>query len=201
VLKDTMDALSWLREQPVEADPDLQAEMVKVFTAELMSEDADAQCGAAYGERSEERVNRRNGYRTRSWDTRADTIDLAIPKLREGSYFPDRLLDRRRRAESAFVSVVAECDVRGVSTHRVEGLVRPLGIASISRSGSPRWQPSSMSRWRPSATARSMPVPTPYVWMDALTFRVRKGGRPVQVAGVVATGVNARATGRSWGLI
>ena len=104
------------------------------FMQALMSAEADAMCGAPYGERSEERTNRRNGYRVRAWDTRTGTIDLAVPKLREGSYFPDWLLEPRRRAERAFVQVVCESYVRGVSTRRIEGLVRTLGIERISKS-------------------------------------------------------------------
>jgi transposase-like protein len=192
VVKDTMDALGWLRKQLVEADPDLLAEMVKVFAEEVMGAEADSLCGAGYGERSEGRLNRRNGYRVRPWDTRAGTIDLAIPKLREGSYFPDWLLDRRRRAERAFVSVVAECYVRGVSTRRVEGLVKTLGIESISKS---RVSQMAAELDEQVEAFRNRPLdggPYTYVWMDALALRVREGGRSVQVAGVVATGVNAQ---------
>ncbi len=130
----TMDGLTWLRKQVEEADTDLLPEMVKLFCERLMGEEVDAICGAPYGERSENRTNRRNGYRTRAWDTRTGTIDLAIPKLREGSYFPDWLLEPRRRAERAFVQVVCESYFRGVSTRRVEGLVRQLGIEGISKS-------------------------------------------------------------------
>ena len=108
--------------------------MVKTFAGALMSAEADTICGAGYGERSPERVNSRNGYRTRSWDTRAGTIELAIPKLRTGSYFPGWMLEPRRRAERAMVAVVAECYVRGVSTRRVEGLAQQLGIESLSKS-------------------------------------------------------------------
>src|SRR6266545_7044301 len=129
-----MDGLTWLRKQVEEADTDLLREMVKLFCERLMAEEADAICGAPYGERSEDRTNRRNGYRNRPWDTRTGTIDLAVPKLREGSYFPDWLLEPRRRAERAFVQVVVEAYVRGVSTRRVEGLVRQLGIERISKS-------------------------------------------------------------------
>jgi putative transposase len=192
VVVESMDALGWLRKQLLEADPDLLAEMVKVFAETVMGAEADLLCGADYGERTDERVNRRNGYRTRPWDTRAGTIELAIPKLREGSYFPDWLLDRRRRAERAFVSVVAECYVRGVSTRRVEGLVKALGIEKISKS-----RVSEMARELDEAVEafRNRPLdggPYTYVWMDALALRVREGGRSVQVAGVVATGVNAQ---------
>ena len=94
-------------EQLQRAEPDLLRSMLAAFVQALMSAEADAVCGAEYGSRSPDRSNRRNGYRHRDWDTRAGTIELAIPKLREGSYFPDWLLERRRRAESALVSVVA----------------------------------------------------------------------------------------------
>src|ERR1043166_8330729 len=91
-----MDVSVWLRKQLEETSPDLLRAMVKDFAQALMSADADAVCGAGYGERSPERVNRRNGYRERDWDTRVGSIELAVPKLREGSYFPDWLLQRRR---------------------------------------------------------------------------------------------------------
>ncbi len=190
MVKDNMDALSWLRKQLLEADPDLLQDMVKVFTETVMSAEADVLCGADYGERSNERVNRRNGYRERAWDTRAGTIALAVPKLREGSYYPDWLLEPRRRAERAFVSVVAEAYVRGVSTRRIEGLVKTLGIERISKS-----RVSEMAAELDEAVEafRSRPLDGPYtyVWMDALSLKVREGGRVVSVAGVIATGVNA----------
>jgi transposase-like protein len=108
--------------------------MVKTFADALMSAEADALCGAPYGTRSDERVNSRNGYRARQWDTRAGTVELAIPKLRQGSYFPDWLLQHRRRAEQALVSVVATSYLLGVSTRRVEKLVETLGITRLSKS-------------------------------------------------------------------
>src|SRR5437763_16761683 len=113
-----MELVPWLRKQLENEDGDLLAEMLKAFMNQLMSADADAVCGAGYGERSLERVNRRNGYRERDWDTRVGSIELAIPKLREGSYFPDWLLQPRRRAEQAFVSVIADAYLAGVSTRR-----------------------------------------------------------------------------------
>jgi putative transposase len=191
VAKDNMDLLGWLRKQLAKAEPDLLREMVKSFAEALMGAEADAVCGAAFGERSSERVNRRNGYRERRFDTRAGTIDLALPKLRSGSYFPDWLLERRRRAERAMVAVVAECYVKGVSTRRVDGLVKTLGIEGISRS-----QVSEMAKSLDEEVAafRSRPLdagPYPYLWLDALTVRVREGGRIVRCACVVATGVNA----------
>src|SRR6266511_4018813 len=127
-----MDPVTWRRKHLEEADVDLLREMVATFIQALMGAEADAVCGALYGERSPERVNQRNGYRARDFDTRVSTLSLAIPKLREGSYFPDWLLTPRRRAERALVAVVAECYVKGVSTRRVDGLVRTLGIEGIS---------------------------------------------------------------------
>lgn len=108
-----MDALAWLRKQLDGDGDDLLAEMVREFAQRLMAAEVDALTGAGWGEQSPDRVNHRNGYRARPFDTRVGTIDLAIPKLRRGSYFPDWLLDPRRRAEKALVSVVAECYVRG----------------------------------------------------------------------------------------
>jgi Transposase and inactivated derivatives len=185
-----MDVNEWLRKQLEEADPDLLREMVRSFAETLMSADADEVCGAPYGTVSPDRVNRRNGYRTRRWDTRVGTIDLRIPKLREGTYFPDWLLDARTRAERAFVQCVAEAYVRGVSTRRVEGLVETLGIASLSKS-----QVSEIAKdldelvddFRNRRLDRG---PYTYVWADALFLKVREGGRVVNVALLHAVGVN-----------
>jgi putative transposase len=125
VVDDRIDVLERFRKQLEGADIDLLREMVQVFAEQLMGAEVDALCGADYGEGSEDRVNRRNGYRERAWDTRTGTIGLRVPKLREGSYFPEWLLEPpRRRAERALVQVVAECYVRGVSTRRVDGLVK-----------------------------------------------------------------------------
>lgn len=129
-----MDAIQLLRKVLGQDDPDVLRELMRVCLDLLMSAEADAVCGAAYGERSDERVNRRNGYRERDLDTRVGTIPLSVPKLREGSYYPDWLLENRRRAERALVAVIAECYVRGVSTRRVDGLVKTLGIEGISKS-------------------------------------------------------------------
>jgi len=191
VVTDRIDALESFRKQLEGADIDLLREMVKVFAEQLMGADADAFCGADYGERSPERTNRRNGYRERPWDTRAGTIALQVPKLREGTYFPDWLLEPRRRAERAFVQVVSECYIRGVSTRRVEGLVRQLGIERISKS-----RVSQMAKELDHAVEafRTRPLdggPYTYVWLDALTQKVREDGRIANVAALVATGVNA----------
>jgi transposase-like protein len=131
--------------------------MVKQFAETLMAAEADAVCGAGYRERRSERVNSRNGYRLRDWDTRAGSIELAIPKLLTGSYFPEWLLERRRRAEQALVSVVATSYLLGVSTRRVEKLVAQLGSPSCPRARSRRWPSRWMSRWRRSGPARLMP--------------------------------------------
>jgi putative transposase len=117
-----------------EVEPDLLRDIVQEMAEALMSADADAACNAAFGERSDQRTNRRTRYRSRRWDTRVGTIDLAIPKLRSGSYFPEWLLEPRRWAEKAFISVVADCYLAGVSTRRVDMLVRHLGIEGISKS-------------------------------------------------------------------
>src|SRR5216110_2516919 len=129
-----MGVQGWLRKQLEEASPDLLRAMVQDFAQALMGAEADALCGAPYGERSPERVNRRNGYRERDWDTRVGSIELHIPKLRAASYFPDWLLQPRRRAEQAFVSVIADAYLAGVSTRRVEKLVQQLGVERMSRS-------------------------------------------------------------------
>jgi transposase-like protein len=164
--------------------------MVKTFAEALMSAEADAVCGAPYGQRSEDRTNQRNGYRVREWDTRAGTVELAIPKLRQGSYFPDWLLTYRRRAEQALVSVVATSYLLGVSTRRVEKLVEQLGVASLSKS-----QVSEMAEYLDAQVEafRNRPLdagPYTFVWMDALTVKVREGGRTVNVHALIAVGVN-----------
>ena len=144
-------------------------------------------------------MNRRNGYRARAWDTRTGTIDLAVPKLREGTYFPDWLLEPRRRAERAFVQVVAESYVRGVSTRRVEGLVSPRDRADLQVPGLADGQGARRGgRGLPHPPTRRWPYT--YVWLDALVQKVREGGRIANVAVVVATGVNAAGNREILGL-
>lgn len=191
MVRNRIEDLEDFRKQLEGADVDLLREMVKVFAEQLMGADADALCGADYGERSPERTNRRNGYRTRPWDTRTGTIELAVPKLREGTYFPDWLLEPRQRAERALVAVVAECYVRGLSTRRVDGLVKTLGIEGISKS---RVSEMATELDEMVAAFRDRPLdagPYTYVWIDALTQKVREAGRIRNVAALVATGVNA----------
>jgi putative transposase len=189
--RDSVDAAGFLREQIESASPDLLRAMVKTFADALMSAEADAACGAPYGQRSAERTNRRNGYRPREWDTRAGTVQLAVPKLRSGSYFPDWLLTYRRRAEQALVSVVATSYLLGVSTRRVEKLVEQLGVAQLSKS-----QVSEMAQHLDAQVEafRNRPLdagPYTFVWCDALAIKVREGGRTVNVHALIAVGVNS----------
>jgi putative transposase len=187
----SVDVGRFLREELASASPDLLRSMVKTFAEALMSAEADAVCGAPYGERSDERTNQRNGYRHRDWDTRAGTVELAIPKLRQGSYFPDWLLQHRRRAEQALVSVVATAYLLGVSTRRVEKLVEQLGIAGLSKS-----QVSEMAAHLDAQVEafRNRPLdagPYTFLALDALVVKVRERGRIVGVHTLIATGVNA----------
>ena len=187
----SIDPTEFLHEQLSQASPDLLRQMLTTFINTLMSADADSVCGAAWGERSDARTNTRNGYRHRDFDTRAGTIDVAIPKLRNGSYFPDWLLERRRRAERALTTVVATCYLLGVSTRRMEKLVESLGITRLSKS-----QVSVMAQDLDAQVAefRSRPLdagPYTFVAADALVLKVREGGRVVNVHALLATGVNA----------
>lgn len=187
----SIDPARFLHEQLSQASPDLLREMLTTFINALLSADADQVCGASYGTVSDDRTNRRNGYRRRDFDTRAGTLDVAIPKLRQGTYFPEWLLERRRRAEAALTTVVATSYLLGVSTRRMEDLVKTLGITGLSKS-----QVSEMAKDLDEQVEqfRTRPLdagPYTFVAADALTMRVREGGRVVKVACLVATGVNA----------
>ena len=172
-------------------DVDFLREGVAVLARELMEAEVSAQIGAQPGERvPDQRLAQRNGYRPRRWDTRAGTIDLAIPKLRSGSYFPS-FIEARRRSEKALCQVVAQAYVEGVSTRRVEDIARQMGIESVSSSQVSRMAAELdevVEAWR------SRPLdagPYPLVWIDALAIKVREAGRVVPVSALVATGVNA----------
>src|SRR5215208_4264918 len=188
----SIDPARLLEEQLAQASPDLLRELLTTFINTLMSAEADAVCGAAYGQASPDRTNRRNGYRFRDFDTRSGTLDLAVPKLRQGTYFPEWLLERRKRAERALTSVVATCYLLGVSTRRMDKLVQSLGITSLSKS-----QVSEMAKdldghveeFRTRSLAEAGPFT--FVAADALVLKVREGGRVVPVHALVATGVNA----------
>src|SRR3954467_13843321 len=187
----SIDPARFLEEHLAQASPDLLRQMLTTFVNTLLSADADSVCGASWGAVSDERGNRRNGYRHRDFDTRAGTLDVAIPKLRSGSYFPEWLLERRRRAEKALTTVVATCYLLGVSTRRMERLVESLGITRLSKS-----QVSERARDLDAQVAdfRHRPLDAgPYTFLaaDALVLKVREGGRVVNVHALVATGVNA----------
>ena len=175
-----------------DASPDLMRNLLQTMINALLSAEADAVCGAEYGVPSSERVNSRNGYRYRELDTRAGTLEVAVPKLRSGTYFPDWLLERRKRAESALISVVATCYLLGVSTRRMDKLVQSLGITGLSKSQVSRMaaeldEQVSAFRTRPLGEAG----PFAFVAADALTMKVRENGRVVSAAVLVATGINA----------
>src|SRR6266508_3228035 len=191
-----MDVQSWLRKQLEQASPDLLRVMVQDFAEALMGAEADALCGAPYGERSLERVNIRNGYRERAWDTRVGTIELAIPKLRAGSYFPDWLLQPRRRAEQAFVSVIADAHLAGVSTRRVE----KLGVERMSKSQVSRLAKSLDAIVEDFRTRPLDGAPYPYLVLDALEVKCREGGRTVNACVVHAVAVNREGFRESLGL-
>lgn len=187
----SIDPARFLHEQLAQASPDLMRDLLSTFIDALLSAEADAVCGAGWGQVSDERVNRRNGYRHRDLDTRLGTLDVAVPKLRSGTYFPEWLLTRRRRAEAALTSVVATCYLLGVSTRRMDKLVQSLGITGLSRS-----QVSEMSKDLDAQVAafRTRPLdagPYTFVAADALTMKVREAGRVVNAVVLVATGVNA----------
>ena len=186
----SIDPARFLHEHLSSASPDLLRSLLTTFINVLMSAEADAICGAAYGESSPERTNVRNGYRHREFDTRAGTLEVAIPKLRQGSYFPDWLLERRRRAERALTTVVATCYLLGVSTRRMEKLVEQLGITRLSRS-----QVSMMAKDLDEQVEafRTRPLnggPYTFVAADALVLKVREAGRVVNVHALLAVGVN-----------
>jgi putative transposase len=186
-----IDPARLLEEQLAQASPDLLRELLQRFINTLLSAQADSVCGAEYGQSSPDRVNQRNGYRHRDFDTRAGTLDVAIPKLRTGSFFPEWLLQRRRRAEAALTSVVATCYLLGVSTRRMDRLVQSLGITGLSKS-----QVSEMAKDLDDHVNdfRTRPLdagPYTFVAADALMMKVREGGRVINVAVLVATGVNA----------
>ncbi len=187
-----VDPAGLLGEALAEASPDLMRQLLQSTINALLSADADAVVGAEYGRPSPGRVAQRNGYRHRDLDTRVGTVDLAIPKLRTGTYFPQWLLERRKRAEAALITVVADCYLAGVSTRRMDKLVKNLGIDSLSRSQVSRMAADldehvEQFRHRPLHAAG----PFAFLAADALTMKVREGGRVINAVVLVATGVNA----------
>ncbi|GAA4826393.1 IS256 family transposase [Nocardioides caeni] len=187
----SIDPARFLNEQLSQASPDLMRDLLTTFVNALLGAQADAVCGAGYGERSEERVNSRNGYRHRELDTRMGTLDVAVPKLRTGSLYPDWLLERRKRAERALTSVVATCYLLGVSTRRMDKLVQTLGITGLSKSQVSVMAKELDEHVEEFRTRRLTEAgPFTFVAADALVLKVREGGRVVPVHVLVATGVN-----------
>ncbi len=188
----SIDPARFLDEQLAQASPDLMRELLTTFVNALLSAQADAVCGAGYNERSSERVNSRNGYRHRDLDTRVGTLDVAVPKLRQGSLYPEWLLERRKRAERALTSVVATCYLLGVSTRRMDKLVQALGITGLSKSQVSVMAKDLDEHVEQFRTRRLEDAgPFTFVAADALVLKVREGGRVVPVHALVATGVNA----------
>jgi putative transposase len=174
-----------------DASPDLMRHLLGTVINSLLSAEADAVCGAEWGQPSPDRVNQRNGYRHRDLDTRVGTIDVAVPKLRTGTYFPEWLLERRKRAEAALISVVATCYLLGVSTRRMDKLVESLGITSLSKSQVSRMAADldgQVAAFRTRSLADAGPFT--FVAADALTMKVREDGRVINAVVLVATGVN-----------
>ena len=186
-----VDPAGLLGDALAEASPDLMRSMLQSIINTLLSADADAVVGAEWGRPTPGRTSQRNGYRHRDLDTRVGTLDVAIPKLRKGSYFPEWLLERRKRSEAALITVVADCYLAGVSTRRMDKLVKTLGIDSLSKSQVSRMAAELDAtveefRHRPLDAAG----PFTFVAADALTMKVREGGRVINAVVMLATGVN-----------
>ena len=187
-----VDPVGVLSEALSDASPDLMRSLLQTMINALLSADADAVVGAEWGQHSPDRIAQRNGYRHRDLDTRVGTIDVAVPKLRQGTYFPEWLMERRKRSEAAMITVIADCYLAGVSTRRMDKLVKTLGIYSLSTSQVSRMAADldehvEQFRHRPLGDAG----PFTFVAADALTMKVREGGRVINAVVLVATGVNA----------
>jgi putative transposase len=189
VTEESMDLVDYLRKRGEEPDVDFLREAMLVVMRGIMEAEVTEKAGAGYGERTPERVTQRNGYRTRPWDTRVGTLELRIPKVREGSYYPS-LLEPRRRSERALLSVVQQAYIEGVSTRRVDDLVKSLGCEGISKSQVSRICQELDGMVEAFLTRPIDGGPYRYVWLDALTQKVREAGRIVNVSVVIATAVN-----------
>jgi len=197
---DSMALLETLRKATAGGEVDVLREGVRILAQAIMEAEVSELTGLPKGERDpERRLTHRNGYRERRWDTRVGTIDLAVPRVRDGSYLPS-LLEPRRRAERALLAVVQEAYVAGVSTRRVDDLVRALGIDGISRSEVSRMCASLDAEVEAFRRRPLTDTAFPYLWLDATYVKVREGGRVVSMAALVATGVALTGERRVLGL-
>jgi putative transposase len=179
-----------LRKAMIEQDAGFLKEGIRVLSQALMEMEVEEHVGAGRHERSPGRTGQRNGHRQRNWDTRVGTVELKVPRVRDSSYFPS-LLEPRRRAERALSAVVQEAYVRGISTRKVDDLVKALGMEGISKSQVSRLcgkLDEEVERFR----GRPLEGPYPYVWVDAIYVKAREDGRVVSVAVVIAVGVNGK---------
>jgi putative transposase len=187
-MTDAMMSLKTLVEK-TPPDADLLRKMIGFAAERLMELEVQDLTGAAYGEKSSERLVQRNGYRDRMWETRAGTVELRIPKLRKGSYFPG-FLEPRRMAEKALTAVIQEAYVHGVSTRSVDDLVKAMGMSGISKSQVSRLCEEIDGKIK-AFLDRPLEGDWPYLWIDATYVKVRQAGRIVSVAVIMAVGVNA----------